>query len=103
MPNTRPNLLLLIPDQHRWDFGPWDPQSPLRMPNLASLAERGVQFDQAIVNSPLCAPMRASLASARSYGSCGVVDNGNDYPIDLPTFYQQLRSAGYQVCGTGKL
>ena len=30
MPNTRPNLLLLIPDQHRWDFGPWDPQSPLQ-------------------------------------------------------------------------
>ncbi len=102
MPDKRPNLLLLIPDQHRWDFGPWNPHSPLRMPNLASLAARGVQFDQAIVNSPLCAPMRASLASARSYGSCGVIDNGNDYPLDLPTFYQQLRDAGYQVCGTGK-
>ncbi len=102
MPDTRPNLLLLIPDQHRWDFGPWNPQSPLRLPNLAGLAARGVQFDQAIVNSPLCAPMRASLASGRSYGSCGVIDNGNDYPLDLPTFYQQLRGAGYQVCGTGK-
>lgn len=102
MPDSRPNLLLLIPDQHRWDFGPWNPQSPLRMPNLANLAARGVQFDQAIVNSPLCAPMRASLASARSYGSCGVTDNGNDYPPELPTFYQQLRGAGYQVCGTGK-
>ena len=102
MPATRPNLLLLIPDQHRWDFGPWNPDSPLQMPNLAGVAARGVQFDQAIVNSPLCAPMRASLASGRSYGSCGVVDNSNDYPLDLPTFYQQLRSAGYQVCGTGK-
>ena len=102
MPDKRPNLLLLIPDQHRWDFGPWNSQMPLRLPNLAGLAARGVQFEQAVVNSPLCAPMRASLASGRSYGNCGVTDNGNDYPLDLPTFYQQLRSAGYQVCGTGK-
>ena len=102
IPDLRPNLLLLIPDQHRSDFSPWNESVPVRMPHVAGLAQRGLRFDQAIVNCPLCAPSRAGLASGRSYGSCGVVDNFQDYPLGLPTFYQQLRSSGYEVCGTGK-
>ncbi len=102
MADRRPNLLLLLPDQHRWDFNPWNTQVPVQMPNLAQLAAHGVRFDQAIANCPLCAPARASLASGRSYGRCGVVDNRQDFPLDLPTFYQSLQASGYEVCGTGK-
>lgn len=98
----RPNILFLFPDQHRWDYFEDDPGSPVRMPNMARLAERGTRFHQAIVNSPLCAPSRACLASGRSYRRTTVLNNSQDYPLDLPTFYQGLRTAGYRVGGVGK-
>ena len=98
----RPNILLLIPDQHRWDFMETTLGLPVRMPNLEELAARGIRFNQAIVNSPLCAPSRASLASTRNYHRTGVEDNFQDYPLDLPTFYQALRTAGYRTGGVGK-
>ena len=98
----RPNILLLIPDQHRWDFMETTPGLPVRMPNVEELAARGIRFNQAIVNSPLCAPSRASLASTRNYHRTGVEDNFQDYPLDLPTFYQALRTAGYRTGGVGK-
>jgi len=78
------------------------PGMPVRMPNIEALAGRGLRFQQAIVNSPLCAPSRACLASARSYRRTGVQDNLQDYPLDLPTFYQRLRAGGYHVGGVGK-
>ena len=58
----RPNLLLLIPDQHRADWVAGGGQ-PLRTPALQGLAARGVTFERAYCTSPLCAPSRASLAS----------------------------------------
>jgi len=100
--DRRPNLLFIIPDQHRWDFMPDAPESPLEMPTIQSLIRRGLRFNQAIVNTPLCAPCRASLASGRSYHSCGVMDNQQDLPSNQPTFYQKLKESGYRVAGVGK-
>ena len=97
----RPNLLLLIPDQHRADWVAGG-GLPLRTPALQRLAERGICFERAYCTSPLCAPSRASLASGRHYAHCGVHDNSRNYPLDQPTFYQALRGAGYRVAGVGK-
>jgi arylsulfatase A-like enzyme len=99
---SRPNILLLFPDQHRPDWLGNNPDLPLRTPNLDRLARRGVQFRNAYCDSPLCAPSRAALASGRCYDRCRVPDNHTDYPLDLPTYYQGLRDVGYRVCGVGK-
>jgi arylsulfatase A-like enzyme len=79
----RPNILLLFPDQHRFDFTGANPAVSTRTPNLDALAGRGVRFTRAICASPLCAPSRACLASGREYERCGVKNNGEDYPLDL--------------------
>lgn len=97
----RPNLLLLLPDQHRADWLAGG-GLPLRTPVLERLAEQGVSLRRAYCTSPLCAPSRASLASGRHYAHCGVPGNGRDYPLQQPTFYQALRAAGYRVAGVGK-
>ena len=97
----RPNLLLLLPDQHRADWLAGG-GLPLRTPTLARLAARGVSFTRAYCTAPLCAPSRASLAAGRHYAHCGVPGNGHDYPLRQPTFYQALRAAGYRVAGVGK-
>lgn len=101
-PRPRPNLLLLFPDQHRYDWLGTTPGLPARTPNLDALAGRGVRFRRAITPSPLCAPARACLAAGVEYHRCRVPSNAFDYPLDQPTYYSLLRESGYHVAGCGK-
>ncbi|MGC9347740.1 MAG: sulfatase family protein [Anaerolineae bacterium] len=96
------NILLFLPDQHRPDWLGLNPDLPVRTPNLDRLAREGTCFTRALCPSPLCAPSRASLAAGRDYPHCGVANNDQDYPLDQPTFYGQLREGGYHVLGVGK-
>jgi arylsulfatase len=103
-PGRRPNLLFFFPDQHRPDWVGFGPGAlPIETPNLERLAQRGTWFRNAVCPSPVCAPSRACLASGREYDRCGVADNGDNYPLDQPTYYGRLRDAGYHVMGVGKL
>ena len=102
--SARPNVLLLMPDQWRWD---WDGahEAALHMPHLAALRASGTSFPHgATVPSPLCAPSRASMASLREYDEAGVPDNHlNDYPADeVPTYFSLLKAAGYHTMAAGK-
>jgi arylsulfatase A-like enzyme len=99
----RPNILLLFPDQHRWDWTPAHQVVPVQMPNFMRLAARGVSFERAHVASPVCAPSRTCLASGREYDHCGLKSNDENYPIGQPTFYQSLRESGYRTLGCGKI
>ena len=101
-PNRPPNVLFFFPDQHRFDFLGTNPDLPVRTPTLDALAARGVRFTRAFTPSPLCAPARACLAAGKWYENARVRDNGDDYPVDQPTFYAALRAAGYRVGGVGK-
>ncbi len=102
MNKKTPNILLLLPDQHRGDWVPRIGYVKARMPNLQKLMETGTTFSRAITPSPLCAPARACLASGRRYPNCGVRDNSDCYPLNLRTFYSELRDGGYSVGGVGK-
>ena len=100
---TPPNILLLFPDQWRWDWVPATYGVPVRMPTFDALAANGTRFTQAYVPSPLCAPSRACLASGREYDEAGVPDNfSNDYPLSETTMYSLLRAAGYYTMTAGK-
>lgn len=107
---SRPNILLLMPDQWRWD---WDGLThpnvgmapPMHLPNINWLRERGTTFPRgAVVPSPLCAPSRACMASLREYDHAGVASNkANDFPASrIPTYFTALRNAGYHTMTTGK-
>ena len=97
-----PNLLFFFPDQHRPDWLGFAGSAPVRTPNIDRLASGGVTMTNAFCTSPLCAPSRASVASGKHYGRCGVPGNHDDYPLAQPTYYQALRDAGYRVAGVGK-
>jgi arylsulfatase len=99
---SRPNILFVFPDQHRYDWTGANPKVPVRTPNLNWLAGRGVSFQRAVVASPLCAPSRACLAAGKEYDRCGVPSNNADYPVTQPTYYGLLRQSGYHVAGCGK-
>jgi arylsulfatase A-like enzyme len=94
---------LFLPDQHRSDWLGINPDLPLRTPVLDRLAANGLRFANAFTPSPLCSPARACLATGRDYARCGVKNNGQNTPLDLPTHYRHLRDAGYTVSAVGKL
>lgn len=97
-----PNLLFLFPDQWRWDWLGCHGTVPVATPHLDALAARGLRFTHCRVNSPLCSPSRACLATLRRYEDCGVRDNrGNTDPADAILF-RALRDAGYRVATCGK-
>lgn len=105
---VKPNMLLLFPDQWRWDWDGFhtDPTGPipLHMPWLASFAKRATRFTDAYVAAPLCAPSRSCLAAGKEYDEAGVASNFfNDYPVNQTTFYKVLRDdGGYWTMTTGK-
>jgi len=109
MPDSRPNILFLFPDQWRWDFlgchdGSATPygNAPVQTPTIDALAARGTRFTQCRSNAPLCAPARACLARGVRYERCGVADNNDVTPTDPPTVFRLLRDAGYHTITCGK-
>jgi arylsulfatase A-like enzyme len=107
MSTTRPNILLILADQHRGDWQTHKQAPFLDTPNMARLAREGVSFDEAVCPSPLCAPSRICMATARNYGLAPtperpVRSNAEFLPPEIPNVYQRLRAAGYAVGSCGK-
>lgn len=99
----QPNILFIFPDQWRGDWlGAVSPDLPVRTPNIDALLSRGTGFAKAWTPSPLCAPARWCLATGLAYGRAPVAHNSDPGPLDVPTLYQHLADAGYQVANFGK-
>lgn len=99
------NILFLQTDQHRWDaLGCVNPV--VKTPNLDALAARGIRFDQAICNNPMCVPSRYSMMTGLYSSQCGVRHNTQmceqDADMQIATLAERLRDAGYETAGFGK-
>jgi hypothetical protein len=99
----RPNVLLIMSDQHRADIMGCAGDPLVRTPNMDRLAEEGIRFDSVYCQGPLCMPARASLLTERYVRDHGVFQNRWDTPTDLPTFVQRIAEAGYHTSCIGKM
>ena len=99
----RPNILVIMSDQHsaRWCGYAGDPT--VLTPNLDRLAARGVVFTNAYCNSPLCVPSRMSFLTGRQVQNIEIWDNHTILPSATPTFAHALGRAGYEVTLNGKM
>lgn len=102
MSERRPNFILFITDQHRYDYLGCNGNPIVRTPNLDSIAARGVSFDRFYVASPVCMPNRASLMTGRMPSVHGVRFNGTPLSRDSVTFADLLMDAGYATALIGK-
>ena len=98
----RPNLLLIVTDQHRADHLGCYGNSVVRTPNIDSLAARGTRFDNFYVSCPICMPNRATMMTGRMPSLHGVRQNGIPLPLQAVTFPELLRNAGYRTALVGK-
>jgi arylsulfatase A-like enzyme len=102
-PARKPNILLYLSDQFRWDFvGANGHNGSVHTPNIDSLAQRGTNFTTAITNQPVCAPARSVLFTSRYATETGVWHNGLGLDQTLPTLAAQLSKAGYSANLIGK-
>src|SRR5439155_13957506 len=61
----RPNILVIMSDEHNPMVSGCYGSRVARTYHVDSLAEKGITFDAAYCNSPLCVPSRASFTSGK--------------------------------------
>lgn len=72
--NKYPNIIfILTDDQGSWALGCND-NAELHTPNIDSLAQNGIVFDQFFCTSPVCSPARASILTGKIPSQHGVHD-----------------------------
>ena len=96
------NVLWIMADQLRWDYLSCYGHPTLQTPNLDRLAERGVRFDRAYVQSPICGPSRMSFYTGRYVRSHGATWNGFPLRVGEPTLGDHLRDIGVDCVLVGK-
>lgn len=98
----RPNVLVILTDDQRWDAMSCAGNPVLKTPNLDRLAAEGARFANMFVTTSLCSPSRASLMSGLYAHRHGVLNNFTEYPDSLPSYPKRLREAGYETAYIGK-
>ncbi|RMG70503.1 MAG: hypothetical protein D6722_08600, partial [Bacteroidetes bacterium] len=103
-PHTRPNLILLLADDMRWDQPSFTGRSQLQTPNLDRLAQGGVVFEQAYVTTSICSASRASIFSGQYGRRHQLWGFGQGFSTAqlTQTYPLQLKYAGYQIGFIGK-
>ncbi|MCD7864189.1 MAG: sulfatase-like hydrolase/transferase [Lachnospiraceae bacterium] len=99
----KPNILILMSDEHRYDVSGFYGNSVVRTPNLDRLAKDAVVFDNAYTPSPVCIPARQCLAAGQYPRTCKVEGFGQDLTPNYRTFARVFSENGYQTAACGKL
>lgn len=97
------NVLFILSDEHARDISGCYGNQIVKTPHIDALSARGVTFDNAYCNSPICVPSRASLATGEYAHRTRYWDNAHPYDGRAPTWHHHLREAGHDVVSIGKL
>ncbi|MBF11163.1 MAG: arylsulfatase [Flavobacteriaceae bacterium] len=97
--NRPPNIILIMADDLGFECVNSYGGTSYETPNLSSLAESGIQFDNCH-SQPICTPSRVKLMTGKSnkknYKKFGILDPNEK------TFSQALRKKGYATMIAGK-
>jgi arylsulfatase A-like enzyme len=103
-PDTRPDIIVVVVDDLRWDEFGAGGHPYLKTPNIDRLAHEGASFTRAFHATPLCSPNRACILTGQ-YTARHCIYNNEDRSLLshlLPTFPQELQRSGYTTGLVGK-
>ena len=96
----RPNIILIITDQQRYDTISALGFDHCITPNLDKLVAGGTTFEQCHVTAASCAPARASLFTGYYPHSTGILKNADDW---TRSWVEVLANGGYHCTNIGKM
>lgn len=106
----RPNILWIMADQHNAKVTGWG-SHPERVhtPNLERLSDRGLRFERAFSQNPLCTPSRTSYLTGKYpqnhgyYGLPQFTTHFNTVPTNPPTIFDAFDALDYRTGAIGKI
>ncbi len=103
---VRPNVLFIaIDDMNDWTTL-FNPDNPIKTPNLERLADRGTFFTHAYCAVAACNPSRTAILTGLKPTTSGVYSNGQEWKkllpdvVTLPQYFMQYE---YTTKGGGKI
>ncbi len=96
------NILFIMCDQLRFDYLSCAGHPTLKTPHIDALAQRGVRFTRAYVQSPVCGASRMSFYTGRYVSSHGASWNGFPLKVGEMTMGDYLRPLGLDTVLIGK-
>lgn len=102
--DERPNMVVVIVDDMRWDEFGAAGHNYINTPNIDRVANEGVRFTNAFTTTPLCSPSRACFLTGQYAHHNGIVDNTarDEQSHNLMTFPQAIDQGGYETAFMGK-
>ena len=101
-----PNLVFIFSDQQTFDLLGCFGNKQIKTPNPDRLVRKGILYNQATCQAPLCTPSRNSLMLGLYPSQLGIRSNGShalgDSSLPCDTLPARLQKAGYQAAGFGK-
>ena len=101
---TRPNIVVIVVDDMRFDEYGAGGHPYLQTPHIDALSAGGAAFRNAYHTTPLCSPNRACILTGQYASRHGIIDNtSRSYASHrLRTFARELQRAGYETAHVGK-
>lgn len=99
---SRPNIVLIMTDDHAAQAIGCYGSRLNRTPNIDRMAKEGVRFDRCFCTNGICAPSRATILTGKYSHLHGVRDNVQAFDGSQETFPKILHAAGYETALLGK-
>ncbi len=99
----RPNILLIVTEQHRGNCLGCEGHPVLQTPNMDEIFASGARFSRFYSDCPICMPARRTILSGQYPATHGLVSNAGGVEWEPEaTLPQVLRDQGYQTRWIGR-
>ncbi len=87
---SKPNIILIITDDQRWDALGYAGNTVIETPEMDKLGSDGFYFKNAFASTPICAASRATLFS-------GLYERTHDYTFTKPPLNEKFIANSYPI------
>ena len=104
MRKARPNFLVILIDDLRYDEFGAGGHPFMKTPHIDRLAHEGALFERVFHTTSICSPNRASIVTGQYASRHGIIDNVARGAMShrLPNYHLELQKLGYETAHIGK-